>query len=266
MTQRFRVGRPIAAAGALALAACGGPAPQPSPLAETASIVVDGRVALASLVSLGDGHLHQTADILSLLATTDAVRSGEWDRIRGPLSAAARTTVPAVHWFASPDGSYWTVEGGLADANLSNRAYFPDVLAGETVIGALVVSRSSSRNTAIVAVPVWGGAGSIVGVLGSSVHLDSLSARIEREMGTLPEGYVFYAVGAEGLGALHSDPAMIFTVPLELGDAGMRQAFTKMFANEEGVLEYRFRGGSRTVIYRRSPVTRWWYGFGVLGP
>lgn len=230
------------------------------------AFTVDGQVALHALMSLSDAHLQKLADVSRILASTDAARSGDWERIRGPLAEAARMSVPAVHWFALPDGTYWTLEQGRATARLFDRPYFPRVLSGRTVIGELVVSRSSRRNTAIVAVPVRGRDNSIVGVLGSSVHLDSLSALIRQEMGGLVDTEFFFAIDPEPLGALHSDPAMIFTEPMKLGDEGMRKAFTEMLASQEGVVTYTFRGRRRTVIYRRSPVTGWWYGFGVVQP
>lgn len=231
-----------------------------------AAFTVDARIALQSFMSLTDAHVQKTADVLSLLATTDAVRSAQWDRVQPALEEAARVTVPAVLWFALPDGTYRTLEEGQVGATLADRPYFPRLLAGETVLGELVVSKSTHRNTAIVAVPVRGGDGAVVGVLGSSVHLDRLSALLREEMGGLAEGLLFFAIDAEPLGAVHSDPDLIFTEPMELGDEGMRRAFTEILAGEEGLVTYTFRASTRTVLYRRSPVTGWWYGFGVIGP
>jgi hypothetical protein len=51
---------------------------------------------------------------------------------------------------------------------------------------------------------------------------------------------------------------------MRLGDEGMRKAFTEMLANSVGTVTYSFRGRQRTVLYRKSPVTGWWYGLGVL--
>jgi hypothetical protein len=231
---------------------------------DTGAFTVDARVALHSLISLSDGHLKKMADVLTILAATDAVRSADWDRIRPALVEAARMNVPAVHWFARPDGTYWTLEHGRATESLSDRPYFPGVLAGETVIGSLVVSRSTNFNTAIVAVPVRGSDDAVVGVLGSSVELDSLTAIIRREMGGLKAGLVFFAIDAEPRGALNSDPALIFTEPTKLGDEGMTRAFMEILSNQEGVVTYTFRGSERTVLYRKSPVSGWWYGFGIL--
>lgn len=231
-----------------------------------AAFTVDARIALHSFVSLTDAHLRKTADVLTLLATTDAVRSAQWDRVRPALEEAARVTVPAVLWFALPDGTYWTLEEGRVDAKLADRPYFPRLLDGEAVLGELVVSKSTHRNAAIVAVPVRDADGSTVGALGGSVHLDKLSAMLREEMGGLDETLVFFAIDSEPLGAVHSDPDLIFTEPMELGDEGMRRAFTEILAGEEGLVAYTFRDSRRRVLYRRSPVTGWWYGFGTSEP
>lgn len=237
------------------------PASMPS---SAPSFSVDGRIALHSLASLSDAHLQKIADVLALAARTAAARSGEWTRVRPHLAEAARVTVPAVFWYSRPDGTYWTLTQGLATARLTDRAYFPRLLAGETVLGALVTSHSTGRNTAIVAVPVRGRRGEVIGMLGSSVHLDSLTEIIRGEMGGLGDSLIFYAVDDQPLGALNSDPELIFSDPMALGDDAMRAAFREMLARTEGVVTYEFRGNRRTVMFRKSDVTGWRYGFGVL--
>jgi hypothetical protein len=137
-------------------------------------------------------------------------------------------------------------------------------MAGEAVTGSLVVSRSTGRSVAIVAVPVRGEGGRVVGALGASVHLDSLSARLAREM-LLPDDVVFYAIDSVPLGALNRDPGLIFTEPLKLGP-DLARAIREMLAQEEGLVSYRFRNSVRTVRFRKSPVTGWWYALGVMHP
>jgi hypothetical protein len=227
------------------------------------TFMVEAQVALSSLMSLGDGHLQKMADVLTILSGTDAARSAEWDRIRAPLAEAARRNVSATVWFALPDGTYWTVAEGRAAENLSDRAYFPRVLAGHTVMGDLVVSRATGESAAIVAVPVSGRDDDVVGVLGASVHLDSLSEQISREMQLEPH-YLFYSLDAEPLVGLHIDPETIFLHPLEEDDPDLERAIREMLSREEGAVSYTFRGSRRTVLYSKSPVTGWWYAFGVL--
>jgi hypothetical protein len=227
------------------------------------AFTVDGEIALRSLMALGDGHLQKVADMFTLLATTDAVRSGDWQRIREPLAAAGRLSVPAVTWFATPDGGYWTVQEGRSDASLADRPYFPRLLEGETVLGDLVVSRATGRSTAIVAVPVRGGNNEIVGVLGASVYLDSLSARLAREMDLEPQ-HLFYSLDEEPLVGLHMDPDIIFLHPLDEGDPELDRAMREILSREAGIVSYQFRGKQRTVLFRASPVTGWRYAFGIL--
>jgi methyl-accepting chemotaxis protein len=250
----------ISMAVCLGLAGCGN---APRAREQGGSFAVDGQIALHSFMALGDGHLQTLADLLQLLATRDDIQSGEWDRIRGPLSEVDPMAVPAVLWFAEPGGTYWTVPQVHAAGNLSDRPYFPRVLRGETVIGALVVSRSTSRNTAVVAVPVRRDQ-RVIGVLGASVHLDSLGTILRKEMGGLGPDLRFFAIDSTPVGAIHSDSSLIFTDPLRIGDEGMRRAFTEMLQRNEGEVSYDFHGRRRTMLYRRSPVTGWWYAFGVI--
>lgn len=239
-----------------ALLACDDAAPT-----EPQEFVVDGQLALASLMALSDGHLQQIEDHFGMLASTDEARSGDWERVREPLGAVERLNVRALLWFALPDGSYWTVPGGIADGNLADRPYWPHLMAGQTVLGDLVASRATGRSSAIVAVPVRGTDGEIVGVLGSSVYLDSLSARIREEIDLQPD-QIFFSIDATPIGALQDDPEQIFLHPYELDEPELEDAIHEMLARDEGVVNYRFRGRRRTVLYRRSDVSGWWYAFG----
>jgi hypothetical protein len=226
-------------------------------------ITVDGRVALHALQALGDGYLRKTVDVLTLLSATDAARSGDWERIRPLLEIAREMTPPAVHWFALPDGSYWSLEQGRAESSLADRPYFPRLLAGETVVGELVVSRSTQRSSAIVAVPVRATDGRTVGALATSIFLDSLSLWIRSELQLEPD-HLFFSLDAEPRVGLHADPEIIFLEPLREGDENLTAAIREILDSDEGAIAYDFRGRTRQVIYRRSPYSGWWYAFGVV--
>ncbi len=224
---------------------------------------MDGTIALHAFMALGDAHLEKLADALQLIAMTDDARSGDWQRIRGALARVGSMTVPAVLWYAQSNGSYSTLAQEHA-GNLADRPYFSRIRAGERVIGDLVVSRSTSRNTAIVAVPVRDGDDRMVGVLGASVHLDSLGVLIREELGGLPENVRFFAIDSTPIGALNSDPTLIFTEPMKLGDEGMKKAFAEIVSRDEGVVTYEFQGRERTMMYHKSPTTGWWYALGTV--
>jgi len=229
----------------------------------TRTVTVDADVALHALMSLADGHLQKIADVYSILATMDAVRSAQWEQVREPLADAAGVNVPALYWFALPDGSYYTPEAGRAEATLADRPYFSRVLAGQTIIGDLVVSRATGRSAAIVAVPVYDHAGAVAGVLGASVYMDRLSERIKTEM-NLGLHHVFFSLDETPIVGLHQDPEVIFVHPLEEDDPQLTSAISTMLSHDHGVVTYRFREQQRTIHYRRSPVTGWWYGFGQV--
>lgn len=232
------------------------------PVAESA-IAIDGEIGLASLVSLSDAHFQKMADSLHILALSGAARSGDWAKINGPLAEVAKRNVAALNWFALPDGSYWSVQNGKEAGNLARRDYFPKVLQGQTVVGELAVSTGTGKPVAIVAVPVRGERGAVVGVLGASVYLDQLSARLGREM-ALDDRVIFYAFDRSERFALDWDPSLIFLQAEAISEEDMIRAVKDMLTKEQGVESYRFRGRKRTVLFRRSPVTGWWHVFGVV--
>jgi methyl-accepting chemotaxis protein len=153
------------------------------------------------------------------------------------------------------------VQGGKAAGNLSDRAYWPRLMAGQTVLGDLVASKATGKSAAIVAVPVRDAQGGIAGVLGSSVYLDSLSLLIKQEIDLQPK-QIFWSIDATPIGALQDDPEQIFLDPFALDEPELERAVREMLTREEGVVNYRFRGKRRTVLYRKSYVSGWWYAFG----
>ncbi len=224
---------------------------------------IDGEIGLASLVSLSDGYLQKMADSLQIIALCDAAETGEWELIKEPLAQAAERNVAALNWFAAPDGSYWSVQNGKEAGNLSRRAYFPKVMNGQTIIGELVVSTRTGKPVAIVDVPVRGQQDRVVGILGASVYLDRLSALLEQQM-ALDESIIFYSFDHTGRVALDWNPDLIFINPKKTGDDELVRALDEMLSKQEGVVSYRFRGKKRTVLFRRSFVTDWWYAFGLI--
>lgn len=177
---------------------------------------IDANVGVSALAALADSHIGSYANSMAALAATQDVQSGDW-AVMSPMlqkvvqsDTATRVGQPAsaaTMWYVLPDGSYYTVGQGKQSANLSDRPYFPRIMAGNVVIGDLVVGKSTGKKSVVIAVPVMKG-GKVVGGLGSSVFLDELSATLRDELG-LPDTMVFYAVNSGNEVALHSDKAMI---------------------------------------------------------
>ena len=212
----------------LLVAACGqgtGPAVQ-----------VSGEVGVSSAVALTEARIDGVVGSMDVMAVTDEVVSAEWDSMVNILTEFEETSISLVAWFALPDGSYYTVDAGKVSANLSDRAYFPKVMAGETVIGDLVVSKSTGRDVMVAVVPVMRG-GDVIGALGVSVYLDELSQLIADDM-ELPDDMVLYAVNGDGLIALHTDANLIMEDSSALG-GGPEQAVSKV----SSLLEWTFTLG-----------------------
>lgn len=230
--------------------------------AQAPAFTVNANVALSSLIAITDGHLQSMANSLETLAATHAAKSAQWNRISGPLARVAQTNVPAVLFFATPNGSDWTLHSGLQKSSISDRPYFRAVMSGAISIGDLIVSRSTARAATVVAVPIVASNGKVVGLLGASVFLDSLSALIDKEMGLGPND-LFWAIDGHGIIAIHSDTSAIFVDPSK-ASAELKRVTTTMLAHASGTQTYTFRGRTRTVIYQASKLTHWHYGFGVL--
>lgn len=265
MARASRCGLAIGLSAIMMLVAAGQARAEPPPAHESGRVFeIDANVGLSALSAISDGHLLRMADGLRVLALSEQARSGKWSELERPLGEVGKLNVAALNWFAHPDGSYWSVQNGREKGNLSTRAYFPRVLAGKVVIGDLVVSKATGESVAIVAVPVTGRDGSVVGVLGASIYLKALSARLHEEM-RLGDDLIFYSFDATPRLAIVWDPSLVFSSPKDLG-AEVDRAFTEMMTKDAGVVRYTFHEKRRTVVYRRSTVTGWWYGFGLVSP
>lgn len=168
---------------------------------------VDAGICLSAVVALVEARFEGLMSSMQVLALTQEVRGRDWGNIEGLLTKLSQTSIPLLAWFARPDGSYFAVGTGLAAGNLSDRPYFPLVMAGEMTVGDLVVSKATGVKSIVATVPVWE-AGRIVGALGVSVFAAELSRIIAEAIG-LPEELVFYAVNGDGQIALHSNPDLI---------------------------------------------------------
>lgn len=211
-------------------------------------------LALSAMASRTDSQLTPILRTYEVLVVTPAVQSGDWQKI-GPLLATLEAKEPdARTWYARTDGSYYTVVDGLTTSNLKSRSYFPTVLSGNESVGTVVVSHTTGKNAAIVAVPVKVG-GRVNGVLGASVYLDTLTDNLRT---TIPKPFVFYAIDKEGIFALHSDKGQISRDTSTVSvSSPYGQAIQKMRSQESGEIAYEDGGVHYRARFRTSPLTGW---------
>jgi hypothetical protein len=219
------------------------------------------RLLLNSFAALGEGHVEQVLRGLKLISVTEEAQSGEWEKMKGLLTAFERSGVKAAAvWFVQPDGSYYSVEKGLTGQNLRDRDYFPGLMAGADVIGDLVISKSTGKRTAIVAVPIRT-KGKMIGALGASLAVENISRMIDEKMG-LPENMIFYALDQKGQTSLHRMSALLFAYPSDMGSKSLAKTVSQMLAEPTGVMSYDFYG-ERTIVFKKVPLTNWIYAIGI---
>jgi len=234
------------------------------PAAEIAAGFSDyANVLLSMMIQSADGAILEQERILLALAALPQVQAGDWAGMEGTVAAFQRAWGDGgVYWFALPDGRYYTVEKGLVGQTLADRSYFPDLQAGKTVVGALVVSRSTGMKSAVIAVPILDGANRMIGALGASLFLEKLNKALASAM-SLPEGMIFYALGTDGTTVLHQNLGMVFDNPLGRYSPSLKAAAEKMLVSESGEAEYEFNGFRKRVRYAASPLNGWRYVIGI---
>ena len=193
---------------------------------------------------------------LRLLASTHEVGSGRWDDMKGLLTEFDKSGIAAAAvWYARPDGRYYTVEKGLMGERLNDRAYFSDLMGGKSILGSLVVSKSTGKRSAVIAVPVIQ-QGKVVGAIGATLFLDKLSEKIAAML-SLKNGESFYALAPDGRTVLHSITDRHFLDPRELGSGSLRKAAEEMLSRDSGEVSYEYDNALKHAVFSTSPLTHW---------
>ncbi|MDD5384317.1 MAG: cache domain-containing protein [Gallionella sp.] len=215
----------------------------------------DAQSLLSAFMSYTDLRIGSVQRSLEILASTAEGRSGKWDSMKGLLSGYQKSDDGLIVWYVRPDGIYYTVDQGLMNVKLSDRNYFPDLMAGMNITGALVVSKSTGQRSAVIAVPIKKN-GKVVGAIGASLFLDRLSDQIGSAF-DLRADAAFFAMAPNGLTTLHSRTDRHFLDPRELGSETLKKAANEMLSGTSGDVTYEFDNATKHAIYRTSPVTQW---------
>lgn len=211
-------------------------------------------LALTAMIAETDGRLKIVLRTLEVLVITPEVKTRDWKKIKPLLSTLETNEPDAWTWYANPDGSYYTVVDGLTTANIRSRSYFPVVLGGKESVGTVVVSKTTGRNVAVVAVPVKEN-DAVTGILGASVYLDTLTDTLRSEV---PGPFVFYAVDREGKFAIHSDKGQISRDSATISPgSSFGQALQQIRARENGTVLYDDGGVRYNAAFRTSDLTGW---------
>lgn len=215
----------------------------------------DAQSLLSAFVSYTDLRMSGVQQSLEILASTSEAKSGKWPNMKPLLSGYEKSDGGLIAWFVRRDGSYYTVDKGRMDVKLSDRSYFPGLMAGRKVMGALVISKSTGRRSAVIAVPVKVG-NQVIGAIGVSLFLEKLADQMDSVLAPRPD-VSFFALAPDGLTTLHKTTNREFLDPRQLGSETLKKAANEMLTNPAGETSYEFDNATKRAIYRTSPLTQW---------
>lgn len=227
-----------------------------------APATLDTERALSAFIQYTDLRIDSVRDSIEILAATREAKSGNWDTMKGLLAGYQRSAEGLIVWYVRPDGTYYTVDRGLMDVSLTDRSYFAPLIGRrQTIIGELVVSKSTGQRSAVVAVPVIDG-DTLVGAIGTSIFLEKLADQIDTMLNLGSVGS-FFALAPNYLTVLHNKKEREFLDPRELGSETLKVATEKMIAETAGTTTYEYDNQLKKVRYRASELTNWRFAIAV---
>ena len=176
--------------------------------AQGSDFCLDAVSGAAAAAALADTLVGGLRDAMQMMTATSELQSGDWEAMKpllGQFEISTHLTYNA--WFLRPDGTYYKVATDLATANLSDRAYFAPVMAGEATTGDLVVSRSTGLKSMILTAPIKRD-GQVIGALGVTLYLAEFSELLLGGL-ALPEGVGLYAASSDGRITVHANPEIL---------------------------------------------------------
>jgi hypothetical protein len=222
------------------------------------------RGMLSVLIGETESGVLAALDSLEDIAQSEAAASGGWAAIKPLLESGMDGAFSGLAWFALADGSYYTLADDLVEANLSDRAYWPDLEAGSMVMGAPVTGKTSGRPSAVFAVPVFDGE-MFTGAAGYSIYLDNMVLALVAAV-CPPRDMAFFILNDDGVNmGDSSDLALIFDEPAANPDApqSLRTAAAEMLAHSSGETTYTWQNVEKTVCYQRSKKLGWRFAVAV---
>ena len=168
---------------------------------------INTNAATKLLAGFIDFRLDEFLSVLHALSFTEEARSGKWKKIKPFLVEQENAALSGRIWYLLPDGSYYTTVDDLTSKNLKDRSYFPGLIAGNSVLGTIVVSKSTGKTVAIAAAPIIK-KDKVKGALGTSIYMQKINDEVQNAF-PLQSDRMFFAVTDDGIISLHSDDAWI---------------------------------------------------------
>lgn len=197
-----------------------------------------------------DLRLGEFLAVLQTLSYTDQVRSGNWEKMKPLLVERENAEQAGRIWYLLPDGSYCTTVDDLTSKNLKSRSYFPGLIAGNSVLGSVVVSKSTGKPVAVVAAPIIKN-DKVAGALGTSIYMQEINDEI-RDTFPLQSNQMFFAVANDGVISLHSDDEWIGQ---QIGN--INSDLESNLVKDSGECNFTFDGKDWHAVWTTAPKTGW---------
>lgn len=223
---------------------------------------IDAQTTLGATVKLTEQYLLHALDALRLIAASPATRSGIWPEIL-PAMATLKKAVPGAALYIEPDGNYYSVEKGYTRINLSDRDYFDPLFSGEEIHGSLIYSRSTGKQSAFMAVPVFEGE-EVTGAVALSIFVDDFQQLLADAL-QLPDGYLWYVLDENAYTVLHPRSDFVFMNPAKQGSPSLSVAIDDIMAADKGSTSYVYGGRNTHILFRKLAFNDWRVVFGKVG-
>lgn len=225
----------------------------------SAKVNIEPQISVNTYMGLVEEYLAGVLRTVRTLALTSEAKSVHWETIKPLLERYGKDLkTDATIWYVLPDGKYYSTEtGALTDQNLRERDYFPKLLEGKDVEGALVISKSTGHRSIVVAAPVMSN-GKVVAAIGVSVRARLLSQLVEDHM-KLPKNTYFYAMNDDAKISLHRYVDRMFKHVKDVGDEALQEQFKEAFKKEKGSFEYELNGKKLSSLFEKSEPLGWYF-------
>jgi len=200
---------------------------------------------------------------LSILATNQSVVNGDTEVALNYLaSEAKRNPIYSRFWVVNAQGQ--AIHTTRDRTNIVDRDYFKQVMStGEVVVTDPIISKVDGKMVVSVVAPIKRD-NRIVGVLGGTVTVDSLIARIN-EIKVAQTGYA-YVIQGNGLTIFHPDKERVMknnALTDQDADSKLKEITNKMVSGEKGIASYVENGATKYIAYSPIGGSHWSLGINV---
>ncbi len=197
-------------------------------------------------------------DEVETYSRNDLVKRVVWDQEVNDYLSQEWTLKKDVYenfLISDKQGNFNTVLG--VSGNISQRDYFPQVMAGETVVSEPIIAASGGL-VIIIATPIYNKQNHVSGLFLASITLESLNNMVIHNK--LSENGYAFLLDKSGLAIAHPNPGLLATNILDHPNQEIVEGGKIILSNDKGVVSYL---GILTT-YSIIPSTGWKIGIAAI--